>query len=99
MGSLRGSLFSHLIPGSSSWYKNPGLGLGEAGSGLADLERSLVLGVIAGESLHVVRFSPGTMGVLSRILQESHKGSNLLSLEICPLDYLGEISLQTQDYE
>lgn len=73
--------------------QNPAPGLGEACSrSLADLEGIPVLGVIAGESLHVVRFTPGTLGVFSRILQKSHKGSNPLSLEICPLDYLGEIS-------
>ena len=38
--------------------QNPRLGLGEAGSrGFADLEGSLVLGVIAGESLQVVGFT------------------------------------------
>lgn len=38
--------------------QNPALGLGEACSrSLADLEGSPVLGVIAGESLHVVRFT------------------------------------------
>lgn len=76
--------------------QNPGGGRGRGANsrGLAaDLEESPVLGLVAWGSLLTTERGPGPPGVLSRVLQESHKGRcHTLSSETGLLEYLGEIS-------